>query len=128
MRKAIDGREEQLGFTLIPRRSQQVPPVVITDLDFADDIALISDEIEAAQQLIHNVETEAAKIGLHLNAQKTEVQPYNIVRPLGITTKNVEYIAVVNNFKYLGSWTESCEKDVKLKHGWHVTNSKRFGL
>ena len=115
MRKSIEGREEQLGFTIIPRRSRRARPVIITDLDFADDIALVSGRIDAAQLLLHYVETEASKIGLHLNAKKTEIQPFNITRPLGITTMNGEHIAEVNNFKYLGSWTESCEKDFAVR-------------
>ena len=42
-----------LGFTLVPRRSRRVPPVMVTDLDFADDIALISDTAaEKARELL----------------------------------------------------------------------------
>ena len=41
--------------------------VVINDLDFVDDIALISDEIAQAHELVLRVEKEAAEIGLHLN-------------------------------------------------------------
>ena len=115
MRKAINGKEEEIGFQLDRRRSRRVLPVIVTDLDFSDDIALISHEIEATQILLHEIETEAAKVGLHLNAKKTEVQSYNIYRPLGITSKNGEYIKEVNNFKELGAWTESSEKDFQVK-------------
>ena len=38
LRTAIGGDEEQLGFTIVPRRSRQIGPLNITDLDFADDI------------------------------------------------------------------------------------------
>ena len=37
-----DGREEDLGFHLERRKSRRVGPDVITDFDFADDIALLS--------------------------------------------------------------------------------------
>ena len=50
LRKAINGREEELGFTMIPRRSRRVKAKMQTDLDFADDIALISDHIEEAKE------------------------------------------------------------------------------
>ena len=43
LRSAIEGKEGRLGFTISPRRSRRVGPVNITDLDFADDIALLSD-------------------------------------------------------------------------------------
>jgi len=44
LRKAIDGREEELGLQTKQRRSRRCPATCITDLDFADDIALISEE------------------------------------------------------------------------------------
>ena len=136
MRKALHGKEEALGFTIEHRRSSRYPPVVITDLDFADDIALLCEEIEAAQELLLNVETEALKVGLGLNAKKTEVQPLNITRPIGITSMDGVFLNEVSNFKYLGSWTESSEKDFsvrkalawvachKLKNIW-TSNMKR---
>ena len=42
LRKALNGKEEELGFQLKRRQSSRVSPEVITDLDFADDIALLS--------------------------------------------------------------------------------------
>ena len=51
LRTAIDGREEKLGFQLERSRSWRVGPEVITDFDFADDIALLSEEIEQAHLL-----------------------------------------------------------------------------
>ena len=44
---------------------------------FADDVALFSEEIDLAQKLLSKVQTEAAKIGLHVNATKTEFIAYN---------------------------------------------------
>ena len=46
---AICGREAELGFTITPRRSRRYPAVAQTDLDFADDIALLSNELVQAQ-------------------------------------------------------------------------------
>ena len=77
MRKAIDGREEELGFQLQRRRSRRQPPVIVTDTDFADDIALISEEIEQAQKMMDRMETETRKIGLFLNEKKTKVMLEN---------------------------------------------------
>ena len=37
-----NGREAELGFQLHPRKSLRVPVTYLTDLDFADDIALLS--------------------------------------------------------------------------------------
>ena len=77
MRKAINGREEELGFQLERRRSRRQHPVIITDTDFADDIALISEEIEQAQEMLDRLETETQKIGLFLNEKKTKAMLEN---------------------------------------------------
>ena len=71
LRKAINRREEELGFTIQSRQSRRVSPVSIADLDFADDIALISDTVEQAQD-------QCGKLGLTLNSKKTVVVPFNI--------------------------------------------------
>ena len=55
MRQAISGREEELGFELERRRSRRHPPGVVTDLDFLNDIALLSEEINQAQELLNNL-------------------------------------------------------------------------
>ena len=55
MRKALTGREEKLGFQLRKRQSRRVPPIIVTDMDFADDIALVSDGIKEAEEIIRRV-------------------------------------------------------------------------
>ncbi|KAJ4943497.1 hypothetical protein JOQ06_005997 [Pogonophryne albipinna] len=114
LRKAISGREQDLGFTLTPRRSRRHPTVVLTDLDYADDISLLSDSVEQAQELLNRVESECAKVGLRLNAKKTEVITYNILpeHPPLITTEGT-VLKEVKDFKYLGSWVNSTEQDLK---------------
>lgn len=72
LRQAIEGHEETLGFTLDRRRSRRVRAKSICDLDFADDIVLLSNEIQQAKQLLHRVESECNKVGLKLNVKKTE--------------------------------------------------------
>ena len=70
MRQAIDGKESELGFTLEKRRCSRQPAVAIADLDFADDIALLAEGIDEAQQLLARVEHEANNVGLYLNSDK----------------------------------------------------------
>ena len=103
MRKAFEG---ELGFHL-NRRSRRTPPTVVTDLDFADDIALLTEEIKQAHDMVTKLENEAAKVGLHCNSKKTEVQPLNQDHPVVIIAKDGRALKVVDNFKYLGAWTES---------------------
>src|SRR6218665_2089598 len=43
----------------------------LTDLDFADDIALLDNTWDGTKQLTERVQTEAAKVGLAINPDKT---------------------------------------------------------
>ena len=52
MRQAVGNKAEELGFRIEIRKSRRIPPKIITDLMFADDIALVSEEIEQAQELL----------------------------------------------------------------------------
>lgn len=124
LRQAICGREEDLGFTLTPRRSARIQAKVITDLDFADDICLLSDNMQQAQQLLTLVETECNKVGLHLNSRKTEVMTYNIKDSLHLKVASGAELKNVEDFKYLGSWVDSTEKDIKIRKAlaWQALN------
>ena len=117
MRKAIDGREEEFGFHLVKRKSRRVGPVTITETDFADDIAPISElMMSQAQELLSRVEIEAAKVGLHCNAKKTEAMVYN-QDDMDASLKSItgELIKIVENFKYLGGQMEECSKDINVR-------------
>ena len=48
MRQAIGNDALELGFKINRKRSRRHNPNVITDLDFADDIALVREELEQA--------------------------------------------------------------------------------
>ena len=74
LRKAMaDNKDDELGFTIRPQRSSRYPKESLSDLDFADDISLLSDEIDQAQELFLRVEHQCRKVGLGLNAKKTKV-------------------------------------------------------
>ena len=73
LRMAIDGKEEALGFHLERRKSRRNGPVVVTELDFADDIALLSMDIRQVQELLESVEKCVGKVGLKMNAGKINI-------------------------------------------------------
>ena len=125
LRKAMDGKEDDLGFTITPRRSRRHPKEVLADLDFADDIALLSDEIEQAQELLLRVERECKKVGLGLNAKKTKSLAYNIQNPIPLHTADGTELEWTDDFKYLGSWVDSSEKDISVRKAlaWKALNS-----
>ena len=59
MRQAINGHEEQLCLEKTPRKSRQHPVIKVTDMLFADDVALLSEEIDQAQKVLSKVQIEA---------------------------------------------------------------------
>ena len=100
--------------------------MTVTDLNFADDLALISDSIEKAQALLHDLEAAAADIGLHVNDIKTDFMLVNIDDPEPtMTTLGGKPLKQVQDFKYLGSYIADSKKD------WHgqpaIQSSKRSG-
>ena len=112
MRQAIEGKEEELGLTLHQRQSRRIPAKSITDLDFADDIVLLSNEINQARTLLNRVEEECLKIGLKINAKKTKSMFFNsTVEFIHTTEGNTVKQALTEDgkdqdFKYLGCWSE----------------------
>ena len=115
LRIAIEGREEELGFHLDRRRSRRIGPEVVTDFDFADDIALLSGRFHQAQDLLQRVETSVAKVGLKMNASKTKFMSYNQSQKGSIQTNDGNKLEEVQDFKYLGAWVESTAKYTKQR-------------
>ena len=56
LRKAMNGKAEDLGFIVTPRKSSRHPKEVLADLDFVDDISMLSDDIKQAQEPLTNIE------------------------------------------------------------------------
>ena len=66
------------GFVLTKKRSKRYPAKIITDADYADDLALLLNTPNQAETLLHSLERAAAGFGLHVNAHKTEYMCYNL--------------------------------------------------
>ena len=92
-------REPQVGSTLTTR----LPTTYITDTDFADDIALLSNHLEQGQLLLLRLEVETDTVGLNLNNKKTEYMLCN--QPDKRKKNNIKQI---HNFKYLCAWIQYC--------------------
>ena len=76
LRTSIDEIREN-GFELTKKISRSYPAKTITNADFADDIALLANTPKQAETLLHSLERDAAGIGLHVNAHKTEYMCFN---------------------------------------------------
>jgi hypothetical protein len=124
MRTALGDKEEDLGFTIHPRRSRRRPKEALADLDFADDIALLSDTVAEAQELLTRVETACKKVGLALNGPKTKALSYNIQNPQPLCTSDGTTLEYKDDFKYLGSWVDDSAKDISVRKAlaWKALN------
>ena len=65
---------------------------------------------------MRELEIETAKVGLHVNANKTEFMSYNQDLPISVILSiNGGETKQVETFKYLGGWMKDCESDIKIR-------------
>ena len=74
----------------------------LEDLDFADDLALLSHTHQHMQEKTSRLETYAHQVGLKISQKKTEVMPLNIKNPPPVTV-NGQDLPMTEEFTYLGS-------------------------
>ena len=94
-------------------------------MDYADDIALLSDQINNAEILLQSLETDAHKVGLTLNSTKTEYMLLNEDSTGNeIHTLNGTSLNTVDGFKYLGSYIKDSKNDFNIRKGlaWSAYN------
>lgn len=89
MRSAIEDYEE-LGFTM-------------TDTDLADDIALISDNLDKSQLLLERDEPAPTEVGLYINSIKTEYMACTLRQQGDLATLDNSKMKQVDDFPYLGA-------------------------
>ena len=109
LRTSIDKIKEN-GFKLTKERSRRYPAKTITDTDYADDIALLTNAFAQAETLLHSLERPSAGIGLHVNAHKTEYMCFN--QTSNIFTLNGKTLKLVDKFTYIGSSVSSTKTDI----------------
>jgi len=92
----------------------------LADLDFADDIALLSKTRNEMQEITDNVEDEARKVGLHINTQKTKLVKIGKIEGTNPVQAGGGQVEEVEQFCYLGSVItndSSCDKEIKTRMG-----------
>ena len=124
MRQALS-RHPEIGFTIKPRQSRRVKAVRVSDTDFADDLALITDTVTEAEKLTQEIEKVAATVGLQMNEGKTKFMTQNIEVPGTLMSVNNKSIEHVKDFTYLGSRLKSTESDIRVRKGkaWGACHS-----
>ena len=125
LRMSVDTIKNK-GFEIKPRKSSRYPAEYLTDTDFADDIALISESLVNAQSLLQSLEQASNCVGLYLNETKTEyVNRCNTDSDFVIKTINNTLLQMVSDYVYLGSYISSSEKDFLTRKGkaWAACNA-----
>ena len=71
---------------------------------------------------------EASKIGLHINAKKTELMTFNYKDEITIITLKGDKVKNVLDFKYLGGWMASSEHDFEIRKAmaWSACNKLKL--
>ena len=110
MKTTTQGKNNGIQWTLMTQ---------LDDLDFADDLALLSHNCRQMQEKTDCLETTSAKTGLRINKKKTEVIRINATVNTPITV-NGEPIKEVESFVYLGSVLDKeggTDRDVAARIG-----------
>ena len=120
-------KHPDLGFTVTPARSRRIKEVRVTDVEFADDIALSTNNVKDAETLMKELERVAATVGLRMNEEKTKYLVQNIDTPDSLHSLTGEPIELVDDFKYLGSKIRDSETDLNARKGkaWGACHSLR---
>ena len=90
----------------------------LEDLDYADDIALLSTNARHLQQKANVLNENAKKSGLHINMKKTKVMHLNLTEPHPQIMIDGEELEAVDDFTYLGSnisAENSVQKDISVR-------------
>ena len=103
-------KEKENSFTLTKERSRRYPTQTITNMDYADDIALLANTPVQAKTLLHSLQWTAAGIGLHINTHKMEYMCFN--QRADISTQNGCSLKLIDKFTYLRSSVLSTMPDI----------------
>jgi len=114
----------EFRLTLKRRQSSRHSAVFLTDLDCADDIALLSDTIRNAQVLLSALECAAKEVGLLVNKSKTKTLVINTCTTNDILSLSSGPVDFVEDFCYLGSWIRTTDKDIASRKAkaWAAAN------
>ena len=112
------------GRTLKCCSSSHHQAVVLADLNYADDIALLENTIKSAQNLLNRVEKASQDVGLFPNTRKIKYVQLNSSTNTSLVSSDGSPIELVQDFKYLGGYTNSgCDMNTHIDQAWGALNS-----
>lgn len=98
---------------------QWTPWTRLTDLDFADDLALLSHTQQQMQEMMTSVASAAAQVGLNIHKGKSKILKTNTASTYPIM-RDRDALEEVDAFTYLGSVIDKqggSDADVKARIG-----------
>ena len=111
------------------RRSRRHPEKKVSDAEFADDLALLTDTVEDSQRFLYSAEDAARSVGLHLNEEKMKFMQVNWNEEASIKAREGDAIECVSDLKYLGCYLHTTDdlKSEKPKCGQFI-RWRKFGI
>jgi hypothetical protein len=122
------------GFLLRRRIGRRHSEKRLSVLAYADDLALLSSSVEAAQRQIDRLVEVASSVGLVVNTLKTEVLTVPADIPAELTCRGADgqtiKLARCQRFTYLGGLVPYVEEDIRRRRGlaWAAYRSIRAVL
>ena len=113
------------GFTVTPAKNRRVKAQKIADTEFADNIALVTDTVKEADELMREVDEVVITVGLRMNESKTKYLVENIECPDQIVSVGGKSIELVEDFVYLGGRIRNTEHDLleRKRKAWLACHS-----
>lgn len=116
LRQAFGDDDDDRGVRIKDRKSSRDLAKHLTDLDYADDIAVLGSSRANAQALLTSLEDAAAAVGLRINAKKTKALVVGEPKGPSFRTGSAT-LEEVGDFSYLGSWVKSSAKALAERKG-----------
>ncbi|VDO98515.1 unnamed protein product [Schistosoma margrebowiei] len=91
----------------------------LVDVDFADDLTVLSHTQQQMQEKTNSVEAASATVGVNINKGKSKILRYNTACTNPITIDGD--LGDVNTFTYLSSIIDESDADVKARIGKAIT-------
>ena len=108
MRKAISSNGDNL------QKSRRGTAKKVDDLNFADDIALLEDDLAEVQEIRGRFESETALIEPYFNADRTKIMVFNEGDSgSAITARDGTVMDTVD--AYQGAWVENSKKESRAR-------------
>ena len=110
-----------LGDELVGSKRKMSGSTLIQDLEYADDMALVSDSMDALEEILKCLDGACSNLGLTISSKKSKILAVlpptsSSVQPRDVYLKrDEEPVAVVEEFEYLGSIiSQDCTLDREI--------------